>query len=53
MLKLDQWTTNSVYKNKDLKFELWIVKEYADLLIDLPDNIKVNVVDEINLDNII
>jgi len=53
VLKLDQWTNNSVYKNKDLKFELWIVKEYADLLIDVPNNIEVNIVDKIDLDNIV
>ena len=36
VLRLDKWTNNSDISNGDL--ELWICKEYGDLLEDLPEN---------------
>ena len=50
ILKLDKWTSKSTVNINELNLEIWIVKEYADLLTDLPENIKVNVVDVIDLD---
>lgn len=49
ILRLNKWTNNSAIETKDLNLELWIVQEYADLLVDLPGNIKTNVVDVIDL----
>lgn len=50
ILKLQKWTSKSTYEIKDLQLELWILKDYETLLTDIPDNIKINVVDKIDLD---
>ena len=52
ILQLNKWTSNSTIQIRDLNLELWILKEYAHLLPNVPDNIKVNIVDRIILDNI-
>jgi predicted GIY-YIG superfamily endonuclease len=52
VLHLDKWTSNSTYLTKDINLEIWILNEYESLLIDIPDNIKINVVEQIDLDNI-
>lgn len=49
VLKLPKWTSKSTYENKDLDLELWILREYESLLDNIPDNIKINVVDKIDL----
>ena len=52
ILKLDRWTNQSCYINSDINLELWILKDYANYLIDIPDNYKVNIVDKIDFDYI-
>ena len=52
VLKLDKWTNNSTILTKDISLKIWIVKEYAHLLVNLPDNIEVIVVDFIDLSNL-
>ena len=47
-LKLDKWTKNSNIYNKDIKLELWVLKEYINLIDNLPENITLYVVDEID-----
>jgi structure-specific endonuclease subunit SLX1 len=48
ILKLDKWTSNSIYNNRELELEIWITKEYSHLLEDLPENIKVNIIEIID-----
>jgi predicted GIY-YIG superfamily endonuclease len=48
ILKLEQWTSKSSINVSELNLELWILKEYAHVLTDVPPNIKVIVVDEID-----
>ena len=50
VLKLDKWTNKSCCMNKDINLEIWIVREYAEYLVDIPDNYKINIVDKINFD---
>ena len=52
IIKLDKWTSNSTINNYDIEYEIFIIKEYAHLLHDYPDNYKINIIDEkfINLD---
>jgi predicted GIY-YIG superfamily endonuclease len=52
ILKLDRWTRQSCCMNKDINLEIWIVKEYAKYLVDIPNNYIINVVDKINFDYI-
>lgn len=52
ILKMEQWTTKSVSKTSDLNLELWIVKDFSHCLTDLPPNITVHIVDEIDLTQI-
>lgn len=52
VLRRNRWTMRSVYNNMDMDLKVWIIKGYEDLLINLPDNIEINVVDKINLDNL-
>lgn len=52
VLKLDKWTNQSCFMNKDINLEIWIVKEYAEYLIDIPNNYKINIVDKIDFDYI-
>ena len=47
VLKRDKWTNQSVVNNREVELEVWILKEYENILIDLPDNIKVVVTDDI------
>ena len=53
VLHLDKWTNNSIIYNKDLSLKIWIVKEYAHLLTDMPSNIEIIAVDSIELKDII
>ena len=52
ILQLDKWTSNSTYLTKDINLEIWLIKEYSSLITNLTDNIKLNIVDKIDLDNI-
>lgn len=52
IIKMQKWTANSTIDIKDINLELWILKEYAHLLTNIPNNIQINIVDYINLDNI-
>lgn len=53
IFQLEKWTSKSETCIKNLNLELWIVKEYAHLLTNIPVNIKVNVVNFINLDDFV
>ena len=50
ILKLSRWTSKSIYDNKDLDLEIWIQKGYETLLENIPNNVKINVVDKIDFD---
>lgn len=52
ILKLEKWTKQSCYMNCNINLEIWIIKEYANYLTDIPDNYKINIVDKIDLDYI-
>ncbi len=47
VLRLSAWTKQCVVENACMKLDVWIVGEYADLLVDLPANVHVHVVDSI------
>jgi predicted GIY-YIG superfamily endonuclease len=53
VLKLNRWTGNSIYDNKDMKLTVWIEKQYSHLLKGIPDNIEVITVDRIDLHSIL
>lgn len=44
-IKLQYWTNNSVIDNSGVNYEIWVIKEYAHLLCDYPDNYKINIID--------
>ncbi len=49
IMKLDQWTNQSVIPNNAMDLELWIQKDYISLLdINLPSYIQLHVVDKID-----
>jgi predicted GIY-YIG superfamily endonuclease len=50
ILQSERWTSKTTVPVKDLNLELWILEEYAGLLKNVPANIKVNIVDRIDLD---
>jgi structure-specific endonuclease subunit SLX1 len=52
ILQLDQWTSKCLISNKDCQYKLHIAADVAHLLTELPRNIEVVVVDQINLDEI-
>jgi len=52
VLKLDKWTNNSIFNNCDMNLEVWVEKEYEELFVNIPENIKINFVDEVNLEEI-
>lgn len=49
VFKLERWTSKSIESIEELQLEMWIIQEYADLLIDIPKNITVHIVDKIDL----
>lgn len=55
ILNLQKWTANSTVDNSTIKYEIWIIKKYAHLLTDCPDNIIIHIVDNefINLQEIL
>ena len=48
VLKLNRWTRNSIVDNSSMKFDIWIMAEYAHLIHDYPSNVAVHVVDVIS-----
>ena len=52
ILKMDMWTSKSTVCITDINLEIWIIREYAHLLTDLPDNVTVHEVDNIDFDNV-
>lgn len=53
-LKTEKWTKNSTVLNKDIKLKAWVLEEYKDNIIDLPDNVEViyvNYIDPIDIEN--
>ena len=48
VLKTKKWTSKCVHDNKDLTLTLWILKEYAHLLTDVPNNVTIHVCDVID-----
>jgi predicted GIY-YIG superfamily endonuclease len=52
VLKLSQWTNNSTIDNNTLDLKVWIIKDYSHLLTDLPSNIELVIVDDIDLNNL-
>lgn len=48
VLKLDQWTQRCTIANKDMNLELWILKDYEYLIDNLPNNITLHIVDDID-----
>lgn len=48
VLKLDRWTKQCQTFNKEMELELWIQKGYDGLITDLPENIRINIVDRID-----
>jgi predicted GIY-YIG superfamily endonuclease len=53
VLKLKQWTKQSIHDNKDMQLKVWIINEFKDDLNELPDNIEIHLVDEIDLDELL
>jgi predicted GIY-YIG superfamily endonuclease len=49
ILKYTKWTNNTTINISDLNLELWILSIYSHLLSDIPNNIKINIVDNIDL----
>ena len=52
VLGLNRWTGNSVIDNCEQKLTVWILKEYAGILVDLPENVSVIPVDIIDPSNL-
>ena len=48
VLKLTQWTKQCTILNKDINLELFILKDYVNLINNLPNNITLTVVDYID-----
>lgn len=49
VLKLDKWTNQCIDLNCNMNLEVWIERDYAHLLIDIPSHINIYIVDEINI----
>lgn len=47
VLELPHWTKQCVVENSCMDLHVWITSEYSDLMIGLPENIKVHVVESI------
>lgn len=52
VLKSKKWTQPCTDMNKDMKLHLWILKPYDKILTDVPSNITVYPVDNIDIDMI-
>ena len=53
VLKTKKWTSMCKHDNADLNLTLWIKAEYAHLITDAPNNVTINVCDQIDIDNLI
>jgi predicted GIY-YIG superfamily endonuclease len=53
IFQLDKFTSECEYLIKDMNLEIFIVKEYANKLTNVPSNILVHIVDSLNLDEIV
>lgn len=49
ILHMDKWTSKASYNISDLNLEIWIINDYKNYLLDLPENIIVHYVDKIDL----
>lgn len=49
ILQLKRWTSKSTVDVSDLNLDIWIVKEFSHLLVNLPKNITLHAVDKIDL----
>jgi len=49
ILQLERWTSQSTINVSELNLELWILSDLAHILTNVPSNIKVMIVDEIDL----
>lgn len=47
VLRLSVWTKQCTVENTCMQLDVWVIGEYADLLVDLPANVRVHVVDSI------
>lgn len=52
VLALDYWTSQSIHSNDTLNLDIWIVREYSDLLTNNPNNFNVHIVDQIDLNDV-
>lgn len=52
ILHHDKWTQNTQICTSQLNLEIWILSTYSNLLYNIPNNIKINIVDIIDLENI-
>jgi len=52
ILQLEKWTANTSQCINDINLEIWVLKEYADLLKELPSNIQIHIVDRIDLSSV-
>ena len=44
VLKLDRWTSKSTIDNSSFELTVHILEEYKDMLTDLPENIKIEII---------
>ncbi|VBB17950.1 GIY-YIG nuclease [Yasminevirus sp. GU-2018] len=49
ILQMERWTSKSTTTVSELSLELWIIKEFSHIMTDLPENVKMNVVEKIDL----
>lgn len=47
IIKRTHWTRQSEWNNEDMKYTIWILREYIDELTDVPPNYTINVCDNI------
>lgn len=47
ILQLPTWTKKCIVENKDCQLDAWIVPEYADMFLGLPENIRIHTVPQI------
>ena len=48
IFQLEYWTSSSTISVSELELELWVLNDYAHVLTDVPENIKINIVDKID-----
>jgi predicted GIY-YIG superfamily endonuclease len=50
ILNLERWTGNSTIDNSTVNYEIWIIKKYAHLLVEYPNNVAINIIDSEYID---